>query len=302
MSTDADFEAAFAEAVDTPVAETPEVETTVAEAAPEIQAEQEAAPQPEATSEADQEAAPAAAVQEPAQPVAEQQPAPVQQPVQQIDPAALADQVAARLKPQEPAKQDPVQEAPKPAAYTDFLDENQKKSLEQFEAEWPEVAAPVAALISAHVKAALDNQRKEILGEVQQQMAPIQQVTAQSQEALYYATLEAQHPDFREVASQLPGWIESQPYAKAKEYIEMYNSPNPVDAVKLMSAYKQAIGSTGAAPAHPASSAVQAAPKAAPVPAAAVAATLAPPAARRSSQTPSRDPNDAEAAFHEAFG
>lgn len=300
MSTDADFEAAFAQAVDSepdapvaevetpaePVAAVEPVQEPVAEAAPEV-----ADVQPEEAAPAVEEAAPAPA------PVAAAPVAPV------VDTAAiaaaLADEQERRQRQAAPVKQ---AEPEKPAAYSDYLDDSQKKALEQFNAEWPEVAAPVAALITAHVKAALANQQKEILGQVQQQMAPIQQATAQSQEALYFSTLQEKHPDYQQVAVALPQWIEKQPAFMRPALQAAYNSPSAADAVELISMYKQAIGSTGAAPAHPASSAVQAPPKAAPVAPAAVAATLAPPRAQRSVASQSRDPNDADAAFMEAFG
>lgn len=298
MSTDVDFEAAFAQAVDSePAAPEAEVETAVepvVDQAPEQEPVADAAP--EVTNEQQEEAAPVEVPAQPA-PVQAAPAAPVVDPVAIA--AALADEQERRQRQAAPVQ---APEPEKPAAYSDYLDESQKKMLQQFEAEWPEVAAPVAALFSAHLKAALDNQRKEILGQVQQQMAPIQQVTAQSQEALYFATIEAQHPDFREVSVALPEWIGKQPAIMRPALQAAYNSASAADAVELISMYKQAIGSTGAAPAHPASSAVQAPPKAAPVAPAAVAATLAPPRAQRSVASQSRDPNDADAAFMEAFG
>lgn len=298
MSNDADFEAAFAQAVDSePAAPEAEVETTaepVVDQAPEQEPVADAAP--EVINEQQEEAALVEAQTEPA-PVQAAPAAPVVDPVAIA--AALADEQERRQRQAAPVQ---APEPEKPAAYSDYLDDAQKKALEQFDAEWPEVAAPVAALITAHVKAALANQQKEILGHVQQQMAPIQQVTAQSQEALYFATLQEKHPDYREVSVALPQWIEKQPAFMRPALQAAYNSPSAADAVELISMYKQAIGSTGAAPAHPASSAVQAPPKAAPVAPAAVAATLAPPRAQRSVASQSRDPNDADAAFMEAFG
>lgn len=296
--TDVDFEAAFAEAVDSqPDTTVAEVETPEPVAVEQQEPVVDEAPVVEAVVDEQQEP------QEPA-PVAASEPAPA--PVAPaIDTAAIAAALADeqdRRQRQAQAAQKPTAEPEKAAAYSDYLDDSQKKSLEQFEAEWPEVAAPIAVLVNAHLQAALANQRKEILGQVQQQMAPIQQVTAKSQEAMYFATIQAEHPDFREVSVALPEWIEKQPAVVRKALSEAYYSPNAADAVELISMYKQAIGSTGAAPAHPASSAVQAQPKAAPVPAAAVAATLAPPTAKRSVASPSRDPNDADAAFIEAFG
>lgn len=298
-NTDNDFEAAFAAAVgiapEAPVeVELPDESAPVeASAEPELPAEEaptEAVPVEESPAEAPVESAPA----EPAAPAAPVQPV--------IDPKYLAQamlEAQQQVEQQRHAAQPPAE--PKAPSYEDFLTPEQKAAVATLNSEWQEVAAPVQALIGAHVQAALLQQRQEILAQVQQQMAPIQQVTAQSQEALYWNTISTAHPDFREVAPALPEWIENQPFKVAQQYMAQYQSGNAADAVALLSAYKQAMGSTGAAPAHPASSAVQAPPKAAPVSKAALAATAVVPPAQRSKVVAARDPNDFEAAFNEAI-
>lgn len=297
MDPEDDFNAAFAEAVDAPLDTPAPVEAVVDEPAP-VETET-----PEPTETVEVETAPTAEVETPAEPVAAPiveatQPAPAALDTKQLA-QAIAEANRLAQQPQEPAKAEP--EAVKPASYEDYLDESQKKSIEQFTAEWSDVAAPVSALISAHVKAALANQQREILGHVQQQVAPIQQYAAQSQEALYYGTIQAAHPDYREAAAVIPEWIAEQPKIYQARLAEIYQRGSAQEVVDLISMYKQAVGSTGAAPAQPASSAVQA-PQKTPVTAAALAATLAPPAAKRSATTTSRDPNDADSAFQEAFG
>lgn len=296
MTTDVDFEAAFAEAVGvepedatTEVVETPEVEAVAEELAEQTE-------QTEVVADVTEPTEPV--VETPAEPVAAAQ-------AQHLDTKQLAAAIAeANMLAQQqaaPAKQEPPAKE-REASFEDFLDGKAKKDLELFQAEWSEVAAPVSALIQAHVQAALINQQKAILGQVQQQMAPIQRYAAQSQEAMYWSTIQAAHPDYQQVAAELPAWIQEQPKIYQPRLMELYQGGSAAETVDLISMYKQAKGSTGAAPAHPASSAVQATPKAPPVSSAALAATLAPPAAKRSAVSPSRDPNDAESAFREAFG
>ena len=207
-----------------------------------------------------------------------------------------------QVEQQRQAAAQPAPEATKAPSYEDFLSPEQKAQLATFGSEWTEVAAPVQTLINAHVQAALAAQQQQLLAQVQQQMAPIQQATAQSQEALYWNTISAAHPDFREVAPALPEWIENQPFKTAQKYLAQYQSGNPADAVELLNAYKQARDSSGAAPAQPASTTVQATPRSAPVSKAALAATAVVPPAQRSKATPARDPNDAEGSFDDAFG
>lgn len=297
-NTDNDFEAAFAAAVgaelpeptlpaEEPAGEPAPVEVVAEDTPVESPVESPVEPPAEAPVETPVETAPAPAEQPPAQPA--------------IDPKYLAMAIAEQQELLRQQQTAPAEPEPREPSYEDYLTPEQKAQVELLNRDWTEVANPVQALIGAHVQAALARQQQQILAHVQQQMAPIQQATAQSQEALYWNTIAAAHPDFREVAAALPAWIENQPFKVAQQYLAQYQSGNPADAVALLAAYKQAMGSTGAAPAHPASSAVQAPPQAAPVSKAALAATAAVPPAQRSKVVASRDPNDFEAAFNEAI-
>jgi len=156
-----------------------------------------------------------------------------------------------------------------------------------------------------HVKTAegrVAAMQREFQQVMQQRLAPVESVAAQSQEAMYWQTVQAAHPDFQEAAAALPAWIQKQPAILRPTLERVYNGGTAVEVVELLSAYKQAIGSTGAAPVTPASSAAQVTPRVAAVDKAVLAATLAPPAAQRSTKQTSRDPNDVEGSFMEAFG
>lgn len=293
-----DFEAAFAEAMGETVEQPVEVETPEPEAVVETEAS-DPVETPEVVAEAETPVEPEAVVEEPVV-------APPAQP--QVDPKYLAQAIAEAQELQRQASEQAAQQKAKAQqdekeySVADFLDENQKKAVELLNSEWSEVAAPVQALIDANVKAALANYKREILGQVNQQLAPIQQVAAQSQDAVHWATIAAAHPDYQQVANALPEWIEKQPSLFRKSLEAAYQGGSAAEVVELISTYKQAIGSTGAAPAQPASSAAQVTPKAAPVSKAALAATAAPPVAQRSKMATSKDPNDFESAFAEAAG
>lgn len=231
--------------------------------------------------------------------VAPVEPAPV--PQQPIDPKYLA---AAILELQQQQSQSPKAEPEEPEApkvYTaeDFLDEKQKAAIQVFEQEWSEVQAPVTALIQAHVQAALANNKQELLHQVHQSLAPIQQVAAQSQEAMWWATVQAAHPDARDRISEVKAWIDQQPSLIRPHLERVFQQGDAAETVELLDVFKKATGSTGAAPAQPASSAAQV-PQPRSVPKPALSATLAPPAAQRSTPTDSRDPNDFDRAFEEA--
>lgn len=305
MSEQVDFDAAFGEteaSTDQPVESVvPQEEAPAGDESTDVVAEvEDGVPLTDgepAETEVAAEAAPTVET-----PVAET-PAPVvEQPQQmpQIDPKYLAQAIAEEQERRQREAQATQQEPEKEVSYEDFLTEDQKASIKLMDTEWSEVAGPVHALINAHVKAALAAQEKQVLAQVQQRLAPIEQVTAQSQEALYWSTIQASHPDFREAAAAIPEWIEKQPKLVQPALRAAYDRGTAEQVIELLDTYKQAIGTTGAAPAQPASSAAQVPPKA--VPQEALAATLAPPTAQRSKMAPSRDPNDADAAFMEAFG
>lgn len=299
MEPEDDFDAVFgepsAQADDTP-------ETVEATADPVEPAEPvEAADEPVEVVEA---AEPVEAQADPVEPVQVEQPAAVAAPAAPvIDPVALAEAMAdAQERRQRAAAPAPVADAPRAATMDDFLDDKAKASIALFKTEWAEVEAPVNALINAALQAQAVNMQREFQQVMQQRLAPVESVAAQSQEAMYWQTVQAAHPDFQEAAAALPAWIQKQPAILRPTLERVYNGGTAVEVVELLSAYKQAIGSTGAAPVTPASSAAQVTPRVAAVDKAVLAATLAPPAAQRSTKQTSRDPNDVEGSFMEAFG
>ena len=299
MEPEDDFDAAFgepsAQADDTP-------ETVEATADPVEPVEPvESADEPVEAVEA---AEPVEAQADPVEPVQVEQPAAVAAPTAPvIDPVALAEAMAdAQERRQRAAAPAPVADAPRAATMDDFLDDKAKASIALFKSEWAEVEAPVNALINAALQAQAVNMQREFQQVMQQRLAPVESVAAQSQEAMYWQTVQAAHPDFQEAAAALPAWIQKQPAILRPTLERVYNGGTAVEVVELLSAYKQAIGSTGAAPVTPASSAAQVTPRVAAVDKAVLAATLAPPAAQRSTKQTSRDPNDVEGSFMEAFG
>lgn len=299
MEPEDDFDAAFGEP-SAQVGDTPEPVEAAAdtvEPAPPVEPVDEPVEPVEA-------ADPVEAQADPVEPVQVEQPAPVAaQSAPVIDPVALAEAMAdAQERRQRAAAPAPVADAPRAATMDDFLDDKAKASIALFKSEWAEVEAPVNALINAALQAQAVNMQREFQQVMQQRLAPVESVAAQSQEAMYWQTVQAAHPDFQEAAAALPAWIQKQPAILRPTLERVYNGGTAVEVVELLSAYKQAIGSTGAAPVTPASSAAQVTPRVAAVDKAVLAATLAPPAAQRSTKQTSRDPNDVEGSFMEAFG
>lgn len=299
MEQEDDFDAVFGEPSE-PVEAAPETVEATADPVEPVEPV-EAADEPVEAVEAAEPVEVQADTVEPAQ---VEQPAPVAAPTAPvIDPVALAEAMAdAQERRQRAAAPAPVADAPRAATMDDFLDDKAKASIALFKSEWAEVEAPVNALINAALQAQAVNMQREFQQVMQQRLAPVESVAAQSQEAMYWQTVQAAHPDFQEAAAALPAWIQKQPAILRPTLERVYNGGTAVEVVELLSAYKQAIGSTGAAPVTPASSAAQVTPRVAAVDKAVLAATLAPPAAQRSTKQTSRDPNDADGSFMEAFG
>ena len=299
MEPEDDFDAAFGE----PSAQVDDTPEPVEAAADPVEPAEpvEAADEPVEAVEA---AEPVEAQADPVEPVQVEQPAAVAAPTAPvIDPVALAEAMAdAQERRQRAAAPAPVADAPRAATADDFLDDKGRASVALLATEWAEVAGPVNTIIAAELKAQAENLRREFRQEMNQRVAPMESVAAQSQEAMYWQTVQAAHPDFQEAAAALPAWIQKQPAILRPTLERVYNGGTAVEVVELLSAYKQAIGSTGAAPVTPASSAAQVTPRVAAVDKAVLAATLAPPAAQRSTKQTSRDPNDVEGSFMEAFG
>ena len=222
---------------------------------------------------------------------------------------------------QKPAEPTPAPAAAAPAAapaaeetpitIDQFLSEDDKKILGDYDKEWGEVSKAEGIRRRAEMQM-LQAQTFRELGKV---LAPIVQTLQQSQVTSHFATIRSAHADFDTVLSNVREWVAKQPNLYRPALERVLNQGTAAEVVELVAAYKQAVGSTGAVPAVPASSVPQAtaAPATAPVvqaaqpspkpaaPAAAVAATAAVTSQRSNNQT-AADPNDFDAALREALG
>lgn len=186
-----------------------------------------------------------------------------------------------------------------------------KEYLKQYDKDWGEVSKAEGIRRRADLQV-LQAQTFRELGKV---LAPIVQTLQQSQVTSHFATIRSAHSDFDTVLPNVREWVAKQPTLYRPALERVLNQGNATEVVELVSAYKQAVGQTGAVPATPAPSvpAATAAPATAPVvqaaqpspkpavPAAAVAATAAVVSQRSNNQT-AADPNDFDSALREALG
>lgn len=126
---------------------------------------------------------------------------------------------------------------------TPTADDLEGMSFEEVEQEFPELAKFIKAQVSAAVTP------------IQQQLAPVQQLVSERQQAEYrvvieqeYQRLEQQHPDFREIVAkpELKAWVASQPL----KVQQMYESESADDAANLLTLFKATTGYV-TAPASP---------------------------------------------------
>ena len=304
-----------------PAAAAPAAAAPAGEPAPAAAAPAAAAPAGEPAPAAAAEPAPAAAA--PAEPAAAAPApaaaAPAAEPTPALnanDPAAFAAAVAAAVAAAKPAEPAPAA-APAPAAeekpitIDQFLSDDDKKTLGDYDKEWGEVSKAEGIRRRAEMQV-LQAQTFRELGKV---LAPIVQTLQQSQVTSHFATIRSAHADFDSVLPNVQAWVAKQPALYRPALERVLNQGTATEVVELVGAYKQAVGQTGAVPAVPASSVPQAtaAPATAPVvqaaqpstkpavPAAAVAATAAV-VSQRSNNQSAADPNDFDAALREALG
>lgn len=272
--------------------------------------------------------APAAAEPAPATPAAPVEPAaaaPAAAPVaadpaptlNANDPAAFAAAVAAAVaasKAPEPAPAPAAPAAPvaeTPITIDQFLSDDDKKVLGDYDKEWGEVSKAEGIRRRAEMQVL----QAQTFRELEKVLAPIVQTLQKSQVTSHFATIRSAHADFDTVLPNVQAWVAKQPTLYRPALERVLNQGTATEVVELVGAYKQAVGQTGAVPAVPASSVPQAtaAPATAPVvqaaqpslklvpPAAAVAATAAV-VSQRSNNQSAADPNDFDAALREALG
>ena len=233
------------------------------------------------------------------------------------DPAAFAAAVAAAVaasKAPEPAPAPAAPAAPvaeTPITIDQFLSDDDKKVLGDYDKEWGEVSKAEGIRRRAEMQVL----QAQTFRELEKVLAPIVQTLQKSQVTSHFATIRSAHADFDTVLPNVQAWVAKQPTLYRPALERVLNQGTATEVVELVGAYKQAVGQTGAVPAVPASSVPQAtaAPATAPVvqaaqpslklvpPAAAVAATAAV-VSQRSNNQSAADPNDFDAALREALG
>jgi len=137
---------------------------------------------------------------------------------------------------------------------TDETADDDGESVDEFEPEdgseiaevlgdFPELADPIAKIISKEVKKATEAVRNEF----QQQLDPVTQQLDESKAAAeaaifenHFATITEQHPDFSEIVESdaLGNWIDNLPHREAVKYERVRDEGTAVEVVEMLSRLK----------------------------------------------------------------
>lgn len=215
----------------------------------------------------------------------------------------------------------PQQQAPKD--WTEYLTDEEKQVLDKYNEEWSEVSEAEQIRVNAVAR----QTREQVLGEVNQALAPIVEHVRQSQVQEHFTKIRQAHEDFDDLKQgPLQEWVNKQTNPMVRNAAQqVLQQGSADDVIGLIDLYKRDVGSqetgktTGAAPDVPASSQVpaknggapqvttqqqqqKAPPKAPPKPAAnhkAASATAAVNTGSRGADPRGNDPTDFEAGFAE---
>lgn len=226
----------------------------------------------------------------------------------ELDDATLqraADILKQRQQAQQPAQQEQApsgeqgepEPEPEPKTVADYIPEDKRELVSNYEKEWPEVAEAEEIKRQAQ----LQHLRDQIYSEVGRALAPVFETTQQLQVDAHRSAIRQEHPDFEDVKGDLMEWIAGQPEFVRPAYEQVAQKGSAADVVSLLNQFKAATGKTGAVP-EPASSArTPQQPKPKPKPTEAAKKALAAAPSPRQAQVPgSANPNDYDAAFDEA--
>lgn len=164
---------------------------------------------------------------------------------------AVADKAAADAKTAADA-------APKPFEFS----AEQKKAIEEFEKEWPDIA--IATKIQreefvANEKIREDTLKRDLMAgvqdilvkfgeELQRGLAPVVNTHLQSEKDKHFAAIRGAHKDYDEIIDLVPAWIKSQPDYMQEAMMNVYGDPEKetggtaVQVIHLLSHFKKDTG------------------------------------------------------------
>jgi len=198
---------------------------------------------------------------------------------------AVKDRVQSPVPEQQP--QQPETYEPQPV-----LTQEDYKSLEAFEKDWPDVAKAMELRAKEQANAIVNHVFKEFADEAR----PYFKAVAEMRQQLHAQQLQQKVEDYPVVREQVMEWAKKQTPVRRAVYDQIINRGTPDEVAELVSIYK----ADTAPPPAPVAPVAPAAPKQLSPAVKKAAAALAPVASKRSNVVHGDDPMDFDGAFKEA--
>ena len=222
---------------------------------------------------------------------------------------------------QQPAESQQPTQPQIPSDWTEYLSEEDRSTLSEYDREWGEVSQAEQIRTQAMVRLARD----QVLSQVQQALNPVYEHMQQAQVSSHFDQVRQAHPDFDEVRNgPLQEWVKGMTNSVVRKAAEeTLQQGTTQEVIDLVAMYKEATGgtqasgqSTGAAPSVPASASTPAfnssqsqgqtgkgqgaqAPQAGPTNPRAASATAAVRSGSRGNDPRGSDPDDFTAGFRD---
>ena len=197
-------------------------------------------------------------------------------------------------------EQTPQEKSPREKTWQDYVSEDDRKVIDEYESEWSEVSQAEQIKRDAQLR----HMQDVVYSDVTSALAPIVEEIQRSKVEAHFNAIRQVHSDFDDIRENVAEWVNEQPEFLRPAFEQVLQKGSAQQVNELIATYKQSTGKTGAAPEVPASSASKGErkPKRNPPSKSAKRALAATPSPKRSDPPSSADPDNFAAAFDEAAG
>lgn len=197
-------------------------------------------------------------------------------------------------------EQTPREKSPREKTWQDYVSEDDRKVIDEYESEWSEVSQAEQIKRDAQLR----HMQDVVYSDVTSALAPIVEEIQRSKVEAHFNAIRQVHSDFDDIRENVAEWVNEQPEFLRPAFEQVLQKGSAQQVNELIATYKQSTGKTGAAPEVPASSASKGErkPKRNPPSKSAKRALAATPSPKRSDPPSSADPDNFAAAFDEAAG
>lgn len=130
--------------------------------------------------------------------------------------------------------------------------EAQDAVLTEYQGEFPEVAGDLIPFIQKMIDAGVTAKTSEMKAQLDAQLAPMKQASADKAVDAHFAAIEAAIPDFDAIKPEaVEAWIKTQPSFAQAPALNVLEKGKAAEVIELYSAYKASLGTQTDVPAKP---------------------------------------------------